>query len=146
MAGAAHTETCEAPPAACFDVVADLERHPEWQRAIKAVRVLERDGDGRATLAEFRTDVKVREVRYVLRYTYDRPRRIAWTLAEGDAKRVEGAYEFEDLGAGRTRVTHRLDVDAGGPLVPRRVKDSLAEQAVRSSLRELRRRVTGASA
>jgi uncharacterized membrane protein len=139
MARAEHTEVVDAPAASCFAAVADLESHPSWQRAVRSVTVLERDGDGRPAVAESVTDAKVREVRYTLRYAYEPPTRISWTYVRGDAKHVEGEYRFEDLGDGRTRVTHRLDVDAGGPLVPGRVKQGLAEQAVQSSLRALAR-------
>jgi hypothetical protein len=44
---------------------------------------------------------------------------------KGELKSVEGSWEFEDLGGGRTRVTYWLEVDLGralgllirGPLV-----------------------------
>ncbi len=142
-ASAERSETCEAPAEACFDVMADLEAYPSWQRAVKSVTVRERDAEGRPTVAEFVTDAKIREVRYVLAYHYDRPRRIWWDYVEGDAKTVSGEVRFEALDPGRTRVTYRLEVDAGGRMVPGRLKQQLAEQAVESSLRKLRERAAG---
>ena len=138
-----HSQVVAAPAEACFDALADLERYPEWQHAVKAVSVRQRDGDGRPSVVQFRTDAKLREVRYVLRYRYERPQRIAFDYVEGDAKRVAGEFRLQDLGDGRTRVTYGFDVDAGGRLVPGRVKQALAEQAVRSTLGALRRRVGG---
>jgi ribosome-associated toxin RatA of RatAB toxin-antitoxin module len=141
MPRAEHTEVVDAPAEACFAELADLERYPDWQGAVKAVSVRERDGDGRPSVAQFRTDAKIREVRYVLRYRWDPPTGIRFDYVEGDAKRVAGEFRLQDLGDGRTRVTYGFDVDAGGPLVPRRVKQALAEQAVRGTLAALQRRV-----
>ena len=141
MPRAERTETVDASAEACFDALADLERYPEWQAAVKAVSVRERDGDGRPSVVTFRTDAKLREVRYVLRYRYQRPESIRFDYVEGDAKRVAGEFRLQPLGDGRTRVTYGFDVDAGGRLVPGRVKQALAEQAVQATLRALKRRV-----
>jgi len=141
MPRAEHTEVVDAPPETCFAALADLERYPEWQAAVKAVSVRERDGDGRPAVAQFRTDAKLREVRYVLRYHYAPPTSIRFDYVEGDAKRVAGEFRLQDLGDGRTRVTYGFDVDAGGPLVPGRVKRALADQAVKGTLSALRRRL-----
>ena len=143
MPRAEHAEVVDAPAATCFDALADLERYPQWQSAVKAVSVRQRDGDGRPLIVHFRTDAKLREVRYVLRYHYEPPERIYFDFVEGDAKRVEGEFRLQPLDDGRTRVTYGFDVDAGGRLVPGRVKQALAEQAVRSTLGALRRRVAG---
>lgn len=40
-------------------------------------------------------------------------RRITWVQEDGDLKSVEGSWELEDLGDGRTRATYRLEVDPG---------------------------------
>jgi ribosome-associated toxin RatA of RatAB toxin-antitoxin module len=142
MARATHAEVIGASPESCFDVLADLEAYPDWQSAVKAVGAIERDGDGRPSVVEFVTDAKVREVKYTLAYRYDRPRSIAFDYVDGDAKTVEGGFDLEDLGNGSTRVTYTLDVDAGGRLVPGKLKQSLADQAVESTLRKLGQRVS----
>lgn len=137
---AEHTELLDAPPERCFDAVAAFDTYPEWMPAFKTVEVLERDSDGRAVLVEFRIDAKLREVRYVLRHHFDVPRRISWDYVEGDAKDVDGEWRFEDAGDGRTRCTYSVSFDVGG-FVPASVKRALAEQAVRSSLGALAKRV-----
>ncbi|MBV8219914.1 MAG: SRPBCC family protein, partial [Solirubrobacterales bacterium] len=38
-------------------VVEDVEKAPEWQGGLKALRALERDGKGRAIRCESNTDV-----------------------------------------------------------------------------------------
>src|SRR4051812_35803969 len=37
----------DAPPDVCFDVMSDVERMSDWQRAVCDVEILERDADGR---------------------------------------------------------------------------------------------------
>jgi len=140
---AEHTEVLDADPARCFDAVAAFDTYPDWMPAFRAVEVLERDAEGRGVLVEFRIDAKLREVRYILRHHLDAPRRISWDYVEGDAKDVEGEWRFEDAGDGRTRCTYAVSFDVGG-FVPSSVKRALAEQAVRSSLSALAKRVDAA--
>jgi ribosome-associated toxin RatA of RatAB toxin-antitoxin module len=103
----------DAPAQACFDLVAELDRYPEWQTQVREATVLERDGDGRALVVETVSDAKVRTLRYRLRYAYDPPHGMSWTYVDGDIKDLNGAYRFEPLEGGRTRVSFRLEVDPG---------------------------------
>jgi ribosome-associated toxin RatA of RatAB toxin-antitoxin module len=103
----------DASPQACFDVVVDIAGYPEWQTQVRSATVLERDGEGRALVAETVSDAKVRTLRYRLRYAYDAPRGMSWALVDGDVKGLDGDYRFEALDGGRTRVTFRLSVDPG---------------------------------
>jgi len=54
----------DASPQACFDALTDFEHLPEWQGAVRQVRVLERDERGRGTVSEFEVDARIRRVRY----------------------------------------------------------------------------------
>ena len=68
------------------------------------------------------TDAKVRRLGSEIRFSYEEPSRISWVQEDGDLKSVEGSWELEDLGDGRTRVTYWLEVDLGrsaGPADPR---------------------------
>jgi len=122
--GSASTEI-EAPIAAAYAAAADIEVSPRWQPEISVSECLERDGDGNQVLVHMETDAKVRQLGSDLRFSYEEPSRISWTQENGDLKSVEGSWEFEDLGEGRTRVTYWLEVDLGrtlgllirGPLV-----------------------------
>jgi uncharacterized membrane protein len=122
--GSANAEI-DAPIAEVFAVAADVEGSPRWQPEIKVAEVRERDSDGRQTLVHTETDAKVRTLGSDLRFTYDEPRGLSWVQEEGDLKSVEGRWEFEDLGDGRTRATYTMSVDLGrmlgtlirGPLV-----------------------------
>ena len=42
----------DAPIERCFDIIADVERAPEWQGAMQKAQALERDAQGRPVLVE----------------------------------------------------------------------------------------------
>jgi uncharacterized membrane protein len=122
--GSASAEI-EAPIDEVFAVAADVEGSPRWQPEIKVAECVERDAGGNQVLVRMETDAKVRRLGSTIRFDYERPRRIGWAQEEGDLKSVEGSWELEDLGDGRTRATYGLEVDLGrvlgmvirGPLV-----------------------------
>lgn len=110
--GDAATEI-DAPIDRVYAVAADAEGAPRWQPEIEVAECLERDGDGNQLRVRIETETPVKRLTSVLRYRYDSPARISWTQEDGDLKSVEGSWELEDLGAGRTRATYRLEVDPG---------------------------------
>ena len=122
--GSASAEI-EAPIETVFAVAADVEGSPRWQPEIKLAECIERDSADNQVLVRTETDAKVRRLASTLRFSYDAPAQISWEQEEGDLKAVEGGWELEDLGAGRTRATYSLSVDLGrmlgmvirGPLV-----------------------------
>jgi carbon monoxide dehydrogenase subunit G len=119
------TAEIDAPLEHVWAVIEDVESAPEWQGGLKALRGVERDAEGRATLCESETDAKVRTVRSTIRFTYDGPTRLTWKQEKGELKSVDGRWELEDLGDDRTRATYSIDADLGrmlgmvirGPLV-----------------------------
>jgi ribosome-associated toxin RatA of RatAB toxin-antitoxin module len=122
--GTSSTEI-EAPIAAVYEAAADVEASPRWQPEIKLAECLERDDNGNQVLVHMETDAKVRRLSSDIRFSYEEPGRISWVQEDGDLKSVEGSWELEDLGNGRTRATYWLEVDLGralgllirGPLV-----------------------------
>jgi uncharacterized protein YndB with AHSA1/START domain len=124
IGGRASTEI-EAPIGTVFAVAADVEGSPRWQPEIKVAECAERDREGNQILVHMETDAKVRRLKSEMRFSYSAPERIGWTQEEGDLKSIEGSWELEDLGDGRTRATYRMEVDLGrvlgmvirGPLV-----------------------------
>jgi uncharacterized membrane protein len=115
----------EAPIEEVYAAAADVEGSPRWQPEIKVAECVERDGGGNQVLVHMETDAKVRQLGSDIRFSYERPGRISWVQEDGDLKSVEGSWEFEDIGGGRTRVVYSLQVDLGrtlgllirGPLV-----------------------------
>lgn len=107
------TAEIRAPIEQVWELVADVERAPDWQGGLDGMDALERDAEGRATRCETRTDAKVRTVSSIVRFSYEPPTRLGWTQEKGDLKSVEGSWELEDLGEGGTRATYRIEVELG---------------------------------
>ncbi|HLG93051.1 MAG TPA: SRPBCC family protein [Acidimicrobiales bacterium] len=129
-------------PQRCYEVVADLERYPEWAADIKEVKVLERDAEGRPSLAAFRAAAFGRSTSYTLRYDHSKaPGQLSWVQADGDlTRRLDGAYVFEPAGEGHTEVSYHLDVELAVPL-PGFVKRRAESRIVHTALDELKARV-----
>ncbi len=126
MSGSASTEI-DAPVDAVWAVVADVATAAEWQRGLDAVTVLERDEQGRAVQCETTTDAKLKVFTARVRFTYASPRALSWTQERGDLRSMEGSWQLEEAGEGRTRVTYTLDGDPG-VLMGRFLKGALEEK------------------
>lgn len=131
-----------APPERCFAVVADVERYPQWAADIKSVEVLERDGEGRATVVAFRAAAFGRSTRYRLAYDYSRaPAELTWYQVQGDiTSQLEGAYRFEPTEDGDTEVTYQLAAALTVP-IPGFVKRRAEGRIVQTALHELKARI-----
>jgi carbon monoxide dehydrogenase subunit G len=112
LGGSASCEV-QAPIDEVWTAVQDVLSAPDWQGGLDAISAIERDGDGRPTLVETENDIKVRRVKAQVRFRYDGPSRLEWTQEQGDMRSVDGSWELEDLGDGRTRATYNLDADPG---------------------------------
>ena len=108
-----RTVEIDAPLERVFEIAADIEHAPEWQESLKDVEVIERDTDGRATRVDTESDASVRTIRSRMTFAYDPPTSITWAQERGDVKAMNGWWQLEDLGEGRTRATYGLDVDPG---------------------------------
>jgi carbon monoxide dehydrogenase subunit G len=145
MGGTASAEI-EAPIDQVWALVEDVLIAPDWQGGLVAVTPLERDATGRPTLVESESDIKVRHVKTQVRFTYEPPTRLSWTQEKGDLKSVDGSWELEDLGGGRTRATYTLDGDPGrvlGMLVRGPVEAAVRAMLVNARPGELKARVEG---
>jgi hypothetical protein len=104
----------DASIAACWAVVEDVARAPEWQHGFERLEVVERDEQGRPLICDTVNDAKITKVRCRVRMSYEPPRRLAWTRVESDdLDAIDGSWELEELGDGRTQATYRLSVDPG---------------------------------
>jgi ribosome-associated toxin RatA of RatAB toxin-antitoxin module len=129
--------TVDASAQACFDALTDFERLPEWQGAVRRVRVLERDAQERAAVVEYEVDVRFKTVRYRLRQIYDEPRRLASEYLGGDFRDFCGEWRFEPRADGRTRVELDLRIDPGR-FVPGLLRSAIADAVMRRALRDLK--------
>lgn len=138
------TTDIDAPINQVWALVEDVEKAPEWQGGLKGMRAIERDAEDRAVLCEAETDAKVRTIKSIVRFEYEGPTELRWAQEKGELKSVDGRWELEDLGSGRTRATYRLEVDLGrmlglvirGPLV-----DLLRGQLAGARADELKRAI-----
>ena len=146
LGGSASGEI-DAPLKTVWAVVEDVLTAPDWQGGLDAMTALEHDAAGRPTLVETENDLKVRRIKARVRFSYEGPRRLAWTQEHGDMKSVEGSWELEDLGDGRTRATFNLNADPGrmlGLLIRGPVEAGTRAIFVNGRPGELKRRVEGA--
>lgn len=145
MGGTASAEI-ESPIDEVWAIVEDVLAAPEWQGGLVSVSALERDGEGRPTLVESVSDIKVRQVKTQVRFGYEPPTRLHWAQEKGDLKSVEGSWTLEDLGGGRTRATYTLDGDPGrvlGMLIRGPVEAAARAMLVNARPGELKARAEG---
>ncbi len=124
-----------APAAACFRLVCDTPRTPQWHQAIAAVEILECDRDGRSSLVRASIDALVTTVDVDLRLSYQEPGVVHMRRESGDLRELTATWTFEDLGGGHTRAGFETEFDPGrvlsllarGPVVAR-LNALLAEQ------------------
>jgi Polyketide cyclase / dehydrase and lipid transport len=116
MATLRGSSTAEADAGidACWALAQDVERSPEWQQGLERLEVLERDAEGRPLVCETVSDARFTKVRCRVRFAYEPPRRVSWSMVSSDdLDAMDGSWELEPLGAARTRVTYALAVDPG---------------------------------
>ena len=145
LGGSASAEI-DAPLEEVWEVVEDVMTAPEWQGGLDKMTALERGADGRPTLVETENDIKVRRIKAHVRFRYEGSTRLSWTQEKGDMKSVDGAWELQDLGNGRTRATYRLDADPGrvlGLIIRGPVEAATQAIFVNGRPGELKRRVEG---
>ncbi len=144
--GGSASADIDAPLEQVWAVVEDVLTAPEWQGGLDGMTALERDAEDRPTLVETENDIKVRRIKAHVRFNYEGPARLSWTQEKGDMKSVEGAWELEDLGDGRTRATYTLDADPGrvlGLIIRGPVEAATRAIFVNGRPGELKRRVEG---
>jgi ribosome-associated toxin RatA of RatAB toxin-antitoxin module len=140
------TAEINAPIDQVWAVVEDVESAPQWQGGLDGLRALERDQDDRATLCETESDIKVRKVKSIVRFTYAGPELLTWSQEKGELKSVDGRWELEDLGDGRTQATYAIEVNLGrmlGMLVRGPVEGAIRSMLVGARAGELKRRMEG---
>ena len=141
MKRAEHSAEIQAAREVCFGALLEYETFPDWQRAVKETDVLTRDDAGRGRDVKFVIDARVKQVRYVLRYSYEAPGWIGWEYVEGDVKDVGGEFVLEQADDGVTLATYRIALDPGVWL-PGPIKKVLTDQVMKGAVDDLRRRVT----
>ncbi len=106
-----HAEKRVVPytPEQMFDLVAGIERYPEFLPWCLAARVRSREGN--AIVADLVIGFKMIRERYTSRVTLDRPRRIDVEYLEGPLKRLTNHWVFEPHASGGTQVDFYVDFE-----------------------------------
>ena len=142
--GGSPSVEIDAPLEEVWAVVENVIAAPEWQGGVDKIVALERDADGRPTLADTESDIKVRRIKSRVRFRYEGPTRLSWEQEKGDMKSVEAVWELEDLGNERTRVRYRFDADPGrvlGLVIRGPVEAAMRAIFINGRPGELKRRV-----
>lgn len=136
------TAQIDAPIEEVWELVADVERAPDWQGGLKSLAAVQHDDDGRVVVADVQIDGKVRTFKSRMRFTYDGPDRLSWVQETGDVKAVSGSWELVDLGSS-TRARYHTEVDLGriGLVIRGPVVGVLREQLAGARAGELKREV-----
>jgi hypothetical protein len=127
----------EASIAQCFTTLVDFESYPDWFSPIQKTRVLSRYPNKLGREVEFHLDMKLRTVRYVLEYEYDKPKQLVWHSVDGDLESVVGAYDLAKVAAKRTRVTCRQRIVLGF-WVPGPIRSLIERTALKQSVLEFK--------
>ena len=135
IAGRASADI-EAPIDAVWPILQDVEQWADWQSTLGHVDALARDADERVSRCEVQIDAKIQKIRLELAVSYDAPSSLSWRRERGDLKHMDGSWQLEDLGDGRTRATYALEVDPGGVL--NMFINSNVEQKLRGTLVDAR--------
>jgi ribosome-associated toxin RatA of RatAB toxin-antitoxin module len=126
-----------ASVARCFATITDFEQYPKWFTTIQQTKILDRHPNGLAKRVEYFIDMKVKTVRYVLQYEYDKPTHLTWKSVAGDIEAIEGSYRFEKLGPALSRVTCRQAI-ALGFWVPGLLLSLMEREALQQSVLEFK--------
>ena len=126
-----HAEKRELPyrPEQLFDLVADIERYPEFLPWCVAARVRSREED--LVVADLIIGFKMVRERFTSRVKLDRPSlRIDVAYTEGPFRYLNNHWFFEPLGDGRCRIDFYVDFEFRSAIL-QRIIGALFNEAVR---------------
>jgi len=109
------SEAVGAERRAVYEIAKDMESYPTYMPNVKEVAVVERYDDG--TLTSWDTVLEGRPFRWKERDVFDDDAmKITYRQTEGDLKKFEGEWRFEEVEGG-TRVTLTVDFEIGIPMI-----------------------------
>ncbi len=139
MPGASRSILIDAPIETVFGIITDYEKYPEFLSEVKAIRVSERR-EGEAVV-QYEVSV-LKTIRYTLKLKEEKPRRISWSLVEGELMRENhGSWLLEPQGK-QTRATYSIEMTLG-PLVPKAMVNALVDSSLPKMLESFKKRAEG---
>jgi ribosome-associated toxin RatA of RatAB toxin-antitoxin module len=137
MAGATRSITINAPLEKVFDVIADVERYPDFLPEVKSIKVSTKRGPEYDV--HYVAEV-VKTIKYTVRIKEERPNKLSWTFVDGEfMKDNRGGWELHDLGNGTTKATYNIEVTLG-PLVPKTIVNALVDTSLPKLLENFKKR------
>ncbi len=129
-------------PTAIMEIIADVEKYPEWISGIEDVTVLDRDQEGRPLSATFVGNLGMVKDSYTLGYDWS-DSEVSWHLEKGEKlTAMDGRYSCSENADGTTDVVYELSVDLAIPVVGM-LRRRGEKVIVDSALKGLKRRVEG---
>jgi coenzyme Q-binding protein COQ10 len=118
MSEATRTIEVNVPIEKMFDVINDHKAYPDFLGPLGMVGVEIDSDDGDVKVVTHAIKKMGKVVKYTLRYTFDKPKKISWTMVKGQMmKDNRGSWVLEEAGEGRTKATYAAEVKFG-MLVP----------------------------
>ncbi len=140
MATATRSILFSAPLRACYAIITDYERYPEFLPNVKSVRVSNRLGN--TVDVDYEAEV-IKSIRYAVRMHEEPPNCVSWTFLRGDfMKENRGGWVLQAEGKARTMATYSLEVGLGR-LIPRSVIASLVQTQLPTLLENFQKRIEG---
>lgn len=132
----------KAPPEACWAIVTDYTKFPEFMPRLKKVQVLEKNETNWKVQQSI--SVPLSSVSYTLDLKFNaEAKRMDWTIdkaKKNDIKDTQGSWEYLPFGEGRTLIRYTIAVDTG-TFVPQFVEDYLVKKDLPEVLNSFRNRV-----
>ena len=127
---ATHAERRVLPytPRQLFDLVADVERYPEFLPWVLAARIRRRQGN--VFFADLVIGFKMVRERYTSKVTLTEPSRIDVTYTEGPLKQLNNHWKFEPHGEGHCLIDFYVDFEFRSRVLQRMI-GVLFNEAVR---------------
>lgn len=125
-----HAEKRALPytPEQLFDMVADVERYPEFLPWAVASRIRKREGN--VIVADLMIGFKMVRERFTSRVTLDRPNRVDVTYTEGPFRYLNNHWIFEPTPDGGTVIDFYVDFEFKSKLL-QGIMGALFNEAVR---------------
>ncbi|HWK47323.1 MAG TPA: type II toxin-antitoxin system RatA family toxin [Stellaceae bacterium] len=115
-------------PEQMFDLVADVEKYPQFLPWCMAARIRHRDGN--EISADLAIGFKMYRERFTSRVTLERPGAIHVTYSDGPFKYLQNEWRFEPLPGGRCRIDFYVDFEFKSRMLQKLI-EVLFSEAVR---------------
>lgn len=140
MAYAEETITIKVSPKACYQVITDYQKYPEFLTETTAVVI--KNKSGTSATVKFTIDV-IKKISYTLKLKGTPGKRLEWTMVEGDFMRKnEGRWELTEIKPGITEAKYGIDIEFG-LLVPGLIEKKLISHHMPVMLKAFKNRIEG---